>query len=276
LDFIECFKNLYRTVKLTAMITTQILKHSTRVNHAFFTREGGVSKGLYGSLNCGFGSGDHPGNVAINRSRALNRLTGDGELLTLYQVHSSNVVIVEEAWLQKDAPKADAAVTRNPGLALGILTADCVPILLADGGANAGSGVIGAAHAGWKGALAGVVEATVEAMVGLGAQASNITAAIGPSIHQDSYEVGPEFRDRFENSNPANGNFFTSSDRVGYFKFDLVAFVGNKFDALGINFETTGEDTYSDGVRFFSYRRSTHLGEEDYGRGLSAIILADR
>ena len=272
MDFIDCFKNSYRTVKLTAMITTQILNHSTRVRHAFFTRKGGVSKGLYGSLNCGFGSGDHPDNVAINRSRALTRLIADGELLTLYQVHSSKVVIVEEAWLQKDAPKADAAVTRHPGLVLGILTADCVPILLADGGA----GVIGATHAGWKGALAGVVEATVEAMVRLGAQAPNITAAIGPCIHKDSYEVGSEFRDRFLSLNPANGNLFTSSDRVGHFKFDLVAFVGNKLDALGIAFETTGEDTYSDSVHFFSYRRSTHLGEEDYGRGLSAIVLADR
>lgn len=258
------------------MITSQILKRSTLIHHAFFTRAGGVSQGLYGSLNCGFGSKDNPDLVAVNRSRALGRLTGDGELLTLYQVHSSNVVIVDEAWLQSDAPRADAAVTTCSGLALGILTADCAPVLFADGSANAGSGVIGAAHAGWKGALAGVIEATVEKMVGLGAQTSNITAAIGPCIHKKSYEVGSEFRDQFLSLNPINGNFFTSSNRDGYFKFDLVGFVGSKLAALGIPFETTGEDTYTESTRFFSYRRATHLGEEDYGRGLSAIVLAER
>ena len=252
-----------------------MLNQSARVRHAFFTRAGGVSQGLFGSLNCGFGSGDNPDHVAANRFRALSCLDGDSELLTLYQVHSPNVVIVEAPWKPVDAPKADAAVTRRPGLALGVLTADCAPVLFADVGANAGAGVIGAAHAGWKGALAGVVEATVEAMTGLGARTSHITAAIGPCIQQESYEVGPEFRDRFQDADPANGEFFVASSSDGHFMFDLPGYVAGKLDALGIAFETTGEDSCSDEARFFSYRRATNRGEEDYGRGLSAILLAD-
>jgi YfiH family protein len=253
------------------MITAKILNRSERVRHAFFTRAGGVSEGLYDSLNCGFGSGDNPDHVAANRSRALNRLGGDSELLTLYQVHSPDVVLVENPWQPDDAPKADAQVTSRPGLALGVLTADCAPVLFADSQA----GVIGAAHAGWKGAFAGVIESTVEAMTGLGAEASNITAAIGPCIQQESYEVGPEFRDRFLDGTPANRDFFAPSSRDGHFLFDLAGFVGRKLYALGIIFEIIGEDSYSDDTRFFSYRRATHLGEEDYGRGLSAILLAD-
>ncbi len=258
------------------MIKAQILKCSPRVHHAFFTRKGGVSKGLYSSLNCGLGSSDNPEDVAVNRSRAIDCLIKDGELLTLYQVHSPNVVIVEEAWLEINAPKADAAVTRQPGLALGILTADCVPVLFADGSANSGSGVIGAAHAGWQGAIDGVVEATVESMLALGANTTNITAAIGPCIHKESYEVGPEFLDQFLSVDPDNKTYFTPSNRDGYFKFDLVSFVANKLDSLGISFEIISQDTYSDDTHFFSYRRATHLGEQDYGRCLSAIVLADR
>ncbi len=255
------------------MITAQILNRSAQVRHAFFTRAGGVSQGLYGSLNCGFGSGDNPDHVAANRTRALGRLASDSELLTLYQVHSPDVVIVEEPWQPDNSPKADAAVTGRPGLALGVLTADCAPVLFADGEANGGAGVIGAAHAGWKGALAGIIEATVEAMTGLGASTSRITVAIGPCIQQESYEVGPEFRDRFQDADLANGGFFASSSRDGHFMFDLAGYVGGKLDALGIAFETTGEDSCSDSSRFFSYRRATHLGEEDCGRGLSAIVL---
>jgi YfiH family protein len=258
------------------MIKAQILEFSPRVHHAFFTRNGGVSKGLFNSLNCGVGSSDNPEDIAANRSRAIGRLIKEGELLTLYQVHSSKVVTVEEAWLNKNAPKADAAVTSHSGLALGILTADCVPILFADGRANSGSGVIGAAHAGWQGAIGGIVEATVESMLGIGAKISNIKAAIGPCIHKESYEVGPEFYERFLGIDPDNKIYFTLSNRDGYFKFDLVSFVANKLDALGISFETINEDTYSNNARFFSYRRATHLGEQDYGRCLSAIVLADR
>ena len=257
------------------MITADILRHSTRVKHAFFTREGGVSQGLYGTLNCGFGSSDDPDLIALNRSLALKCLVEEGELLTLYQTHSSNVVVVNKAWSPSDSPQGDAAVTRHTGLALGILTADCVPVLFADGYANSGSGVIGAAHAGWKGALSGVIEATVEAMVNLGANTSNISAAIGPCIHRTSYEVGKEFRDKFISLNPENVDFFTLSDRKGYFRFDLPAFIGDKLNKLGVSYESTGQDTYSDGARFFSYRRATHQGETDYGRSLSAIVLAD-
>ena len=258
------------------MITAQILKRSPRVQHGFFTRQGGVSQGLYSSLNCGFGSGDDPGRVSMNRARAVNGLTLEGKLLTLYQVHSTKVVTVEETWEQQNAPKADAAVTRLPGLALGVLTADCVPILFADGDANSGTGVIGAAHAGWKGALGGIIEETIKAMLALGAKTSNITAAIGPCIHNKSYEVGSEFRERFQTLNPTNSIYFKPSNRNGYFNFDLVAYVSNKLDALGIAFEDTGKDTYSDSTLFFSYRRATHLGEKDYGRCLSAIVLANR
>ncbi len=258
------------------MIKAQILKCSPRVHHAFFTRKGGVSKDPYSSLNCGFGSSDNPSNVAINRSIAINRLIKGADLLTLFQIHSSNVVTVKEPWQYNNAPKADGAVTKYSGLALGILTADCIPILFADGKANQGSGVIGAAHAGWQGAIGGVVEETVKAMLSLGAQTSNIIAAIGPCIQKKSYEVGPEFLDRFLNEDLGNEACFSPSDRDGYFKFDIVTYVGNKLDALGVSFEVIDEDTYSNDSCFFSYRRATHLGELDYGRCLSAIALADR
>ncbi|MBC8339240.1 MAG: peptidoglycan editing factor PgeF [Rhodospirillales bacterium] len=264
------------------MITAQSLNQSGRVRHAFFTRAGGVSQGLFGSLNCGFGSGDNPDHVAANRTRAMTRLVEDaGEvgravnLVTLYQVHSPDVAVVEEPWDPGDAPKADAAVTNRPGVALGILTADCVPVLFADTQANSGKGVIGAAHAGWKGALGGITEATVEAMRSLGAEPSRIRAAIGPCIRQDSYEVGPEFRVRFADADPANGRFFRPSTRDGHFLFDLPGYIGRKLDVLGIAFETCAGDTCADEHRFFSYRRATHRGEQDYGRGLSAILLAD-
>ncbi|NQV82433.1 MAG: peptidoglycan editing factor PgeF [Rhodospirillales bacterium] len=261
------------------MITAQTLKRSVRVRHAFFTRTGGVSQGLYGSLNCGLGSDDDPDHVATNRACAQARLAGDlsggAELVTLYQVHSPTVVCVEAPWRPGESPRADAMVTDRRGVALGVLTADCAPVLFADAEANSGAGVIGAAHAGWQGALAGVIEATVQAMIGLGAQPSRITAAIGPCIQQSSYEVGPEFRDRFEAADPANRAFFAASSRPGHFQFDLPGYVGNALAGLGIAFETTGEDTCSDEHRFFSYRRATHRGEKDYGRGLSAILLAD-
>ncbi|MBT3307745.1 MAG: peptidoglycan editing factor PgeF [Alphaproteobacteria bacterium] len=260
------------------MITAHALNSSSRVRHGFFTRQGGVSQGLYGSLNCGFGSGDNPDHVAANRANAQARLagdkTGDSELVSVYQVHSPTVVHVNEPWAPGDAPQADAMVTARPGVALGVLTADCAPVLFADANANAGSGVIAAAHAGWQGALAGVVEATVQAMIELGAKSGRICAAIGPCIQQESYEVGPEFRERFKDADPANGNFFIPSSRQDHFMFDLPGYIGRTLDGLGIAFETTGEDTCADEQRFFSYRRATHRGEKDYGRGLSAILLA--
>ena len=169
------------------MITSQALNGKSRVRHGFFTREGGVSDGLFSSLNCGFGSGDNPDHITANRSLAMRRLGLEGDdLVTLFQVHSANVVVVDKPWKPGQAPRADAAVTRRPGIALGILSADCAPVLLADSEA----GVIGAAHAGWRGALAGIVEATVEAMCVLGAERGRIGVAVGPCIQQDSYKVG--------------------------------------------------------------------------------------
>jgi len=269
LDSNEGYDDL--SYKVSAMITAKILNRSERVRHVFFTREGGVSQGLYGSLNCGYGSGDNPDHVTANRSRALSRLASDSELVTLYQVHSPDVVIVENPWSPGDAPTADGQVTSRPGVALGVLTADCAPVLFADGDA----GVIGAAHAGWKGALAGIIESTVEAMTGLGAEASNISAAIGPCIQQESYEVGPEFHDRFLDVTPAYRDFFVPSSRDGHFLFDLPGFVGRKLYALGLRFDIISEDTCANDTHFYSYRRATHRGEEDYGRGLSAIVLAE-
>jgi len=255
------------------MIISDALNRTKRVRHAFFSRLGGVSEGMFASLNCGFGSGDNPDHIAANRENAMRRLNPDlnaTELLTLYQVHSATAVVVEKPWKPGEAPKADAAVTKVPGLALGILTADCAPVLLAD----AAAGVIGAAHAGWKGALSGVVDATVEAMVGLGAEVNNIQAAIGPCIHQASYEVGAEFRDRFMDDDAANQDFFIASVRGGHFMFDLPAYLGRTMDRLGVAFETVGLDTCSDDQRFFSYRRATQRQEKDYGRGLATIILS--
>ncbi|MDA1091026.1 MAG: peptidoglycan editing factor PgeF [Proteobacteria bacterium] len=258
------------------MIVTETLNRSDRVRHAFFSRLGGISEGIFASLNCGFGSGDNPDHIAANRANAMRRLAPDlgldgGSLLTLYQVHSAKAVVVETPWKPGEAPQADAAVTKIPGIALGILTADCAPLLLAD----AAHGVIGAAHAGWKGALGGVVEATVSAMIGLGAEKDHIEAAIGPCIQQASYEVGAEFLDRFMDDDPANRDFFIASSRDGHFMFDLPAYLGRKLDHLGVAFETVGRDTCADEGRFFSYRRATQHREKDYGRGLAAILLRD-
>ncbi len=254
------------------MITAPSLKRFARVRHGFFTRRGGVSEGLFESLNCGFGSGDNPEHIAANRRAAMGRLGfEDGELLTLYQVHSADVVVVEEAWKPGEAPRADGAVTRVTGLALGVLSADCAPVLLADEEA----GVIGAVHAGWKGALAGVAEAAVEAMRGLGAEAGRMAAVIGPCIQQASYEVGPEFRARFVDAEPLSGDFFIAASRQGHFMFDLPAYLARKLGALGVAVETVSDDTCADESRFFSYRRATQCREKDYGRGLAAIVLSE-
>jgi len=254
------------------MITAPSLKRFARVRHGFFTRRGGVSGGLFQSLNCGFGSGDNPEHVAANRGTAMRRLGfEDAELLTLYQVHSAEVAVVEAAWKPGEAPRADGAVTRLPGMALGVLTADCAPVLLAD----AEAGVIGAVHAGWKGALAGVAEAAVEAMRGLGAEAGGITAVIGPCIQQASYEVGPEFRARFRETDPSSGDFFVAAPRDGHFMFDLPAYLARKLGRLGVAVEMVREDTCADENRFFSYRRATRRREKEYGRGLAAIVLKE-
>ena len=254
------------------MIADAALAALGRVRHGFFTREGGVSGGVFASLNCGFGSGDAIGKVAENRRRAMGRLgVAADALATLYQVHSAEVVTVDQPFAQGAAPRADALVTRTPGLALGILTADCAPVLFAD----ARAGVAGAAHAGWRGALSGVTEATIAAMERLGARRADIAAAIGPCIAQESYEVGPEFRQTFLSADAANDRFF-SAGRGDRFQFDLPGYVAHRLAAAGIG--TVGRiaaDTCAESELYFSYRRVTLDGGKDYGRDLSAVALAD-
>lgn len=242
------------------------------ISHAFFSREGGVSGGIYASLNGGQGSEDDAGRVHENRSRMAAALGVEPErLITAYQIHSPDVVVAEAPWTRETRPQADAIVTRVPGLAIGISTADCGPVLLADPRAR----VIGAAHAGWKGALTGVVDATVAAMERLGAERSRMVAAIGPMIRQPSYEVGPELVARFQASDENNERFFAPSTREGHAMFDLAGYVASRLDRAGIErVEDLGLCTYAD-PRFFSYRRATHRGEPDYGRHISAIALSE-
>ena len=241
------------------------------VRHGFFTREGGVSGGLYASLNVGLGSDDIRDHVVENRRRATASFgLSAGALCTLHQVHGRAVVRVDRP-LGDERPKADALVTATPGMMLGVLAADCAPVLFADPVA----GVIGAAHAGWKGALAGVTDATIAAMEDLGAQRRDIVAVIGPCIAQVSYEVGPEFPAPFIADDGANVRFFGQSSRTGHFLFDLPAYLRARLDAAGIAMAADmGLDTRADDQRFFSYRRATLNGEPDYGRQLSAIALA--
>jgi polyphenol oxidase len=253
------------------MLTTGPLNDLPAVRHGFFCRGGGVSEGLFTSLNCGYGSGDDAEKVSENRRRAMAQIDIEGDrLVTAYQVHSPDVVEVRKPWAREDAPKADAMVTRERGLVLGVLTADCVPVLLAE----AGAGVVGAAHAGWTGALAGVVEATVAAMRALGAEPKRIVAGIGPAISQRSYEVGPEFPARFLAQDPRNADFFCPGAREGHFQFDLKGYVARRLAIAGLTtIQTLPCDTCAEDDRFFSYRRACHRGERDYGRGLSAIYL---
>ena len=252
------------------MITLDALT-AENVRHGFFTRAGGVSEGIFASLNCGWGSSDELRHVVENRARVAKTLgIATSSLVTCNQVHGSCVVTVERAWERSDQPRADAMVTRARGLALGILTADCVPVLFAD----AAAGIIGAAHAGWRGAIGGVLEATIEAMTGLGAKRPLIHAGIGPAIAQASYEVGPEFPAPFLAQDSANAVFFRSMSDSGRYHFDLPAYVGDRLRRLGIaSVGHTGGDTAAEPERFFSYRRSRLQGEPDYGRLLSAIAL---
>ncbi|MEO0621098.1 MAG: peptidoglycan editing factor PgeF [Pseudomonadota bacterium] len=238
------------------------------VSHGFFSREGGVSVGLYASLNGGPGSRDDASSVSENRSRIAAHLGGT-VLVSTAQVHSDQVVTVSQPW-GEDRPNADAMVTDRAGIALGVLTADCAPVLLAD----TQSGVIGAAHAGWKGAVGGVLEAVVDAMVRLGASKETIAAAIGPTIGQAAYEVGPEFVERFLDDDPDTAQFFAGG-REDRAQFDLPGYVRWRLAASGVEASWTGHCTYSDQARFFSYRRATHAGEADYGRLVSAIVLRD-
>jgi YfiH family protein len=235
--------------------------------HGFFGRAGGVSEGIYASLNCGLGSGDLPPLIAENRRRVRAAL-GVATLNTLYQVHSPAVVTVTEGW--ERGPEADAMVTAVPGIALGILTADCAPVLFADPAAR----VIGAAHAGWKGALGGVLEATLAAMEALGAQRQHVVAAVGPCISQANYEVGHEFFERFRQADIGNKRFFIASDRPEHHRFHLEGYCATRLALAGVdNIEQLSACTYARAADFFSYRRATHRGEKDYGREISAIAL---
>jgi YfiH family protein len=253
------------------LIEAPQLSAHPNIRHAFFTREGGVSEGIYASLNGGVGSQDDPERVAANRARMCAQLgLPPDRLVSLYQVHSADVVTVEAPFAAAMRPKADAMVTRVPGLALGIATADCGPILFAD----AENGVVGATHAGWKGALTGVIDATVAAMQALGARRDRIVAVLGPTISQASYEVGPDFVARFRTEAPGMERFLGTGTRPDHAQFDLPGFILARLAKAGID-EATSLDlcTYADPQRFYSYRRTTHRGEADYGRLISAIAL---
>jgi YfiH family protein len=252
------------------MLASPLLSAIPGLRHAFFTRDGGVSGGLYASLNGGTGSSDDPGNVAENRRRMAEQLGVTPEnLLTVWQIHSPDAVVASGPW-PGERPRADAIVTRTEGLAIGATAADCGPILFVDPNAR----VIGAAHAGWKGALTGVVESTVAAMEKLGAERSGIVAAIGPLIRQHSYEVGGEFVERFIEADAENAMFFLPATREGHAMFDLAGFIRMRLENAGVlMIDDIGVDTYSD-ERFYSYRRSVHRNEPDYGRHVHAIALA--
>lgn len=253
------------------MILARTLAALPRVRHAFFTREGGVSEGIYASLNGGSGSKDDAAHVAENRRRMTDALNASA-LITAFQVHSATAVAASAPWTRETAPRADAVATKTPGLAIGVTVADCGPILLADGEA----GVVGAAHAGWRGALDGIIEAAVAQMEELGARRPRIHAAIGPLIRKESYEVGPEFVARFLEADPDFAGFFAPSPRAGHALFDLPAFIAVRLEQARVgSIEDLALDTYSDDARFFSYRRSVHRAEPDYGRLIAAIALAE-
>lgn len=253
------------------MIEAHNLSTIADVRHGFFTRRGGYSHGVYNSLNCGYGSDDCRETVTRNRvhvARSLGLVVD--QIVTVHQMHSPDVVTVTGPWFAQDAPEADAMVTNGPGTALGVLTADCAPVLFADREA----GVVGAAHAGWRGALAGVCEATVEAMEALGAGRRHIAAAIGPAISSRNYEVGPEFHDAFMEKDSGSARFFGPSERRGHFMFDLPGFLLRRLNAAGVgSVEWCGKCTYAEEEDFFSFRRTTHREEPDYGRQISAITL---
>lgn len=240
--------------------------------HGFFGRRGGVSTGIAAGLNAGLGSGDEPDAIAENRSRAIHAVMPGSQLLGLYQVHSADCITVTDPWENEDRPHADAMVTDRPGLLLGILTADCAPVLLADPEA----GIVAAAHAGWKGAIGGVTDNTIAAMVALGARTARIRAAIGPCIAKPSYEVDDKFREFFLGDDPRNHCHFESG-RAGHWQFDLESYVATRLERAGIaSTVRLGLDTYADQDRFFSFRRATHRGEPAYGRQISVIGLESR
>jgi purine-nucleoside/S-methyl-5'-thioadenosine phosphorylase / adenosine deaminase len=253
------------------MLQAASLSALAGIRHGFFTRDGGVSDGIYASLNGGNGSDDIPAKIAENRARMAAALgVRPDRFVTAYQIHSPDVVTIEQPWPPSQRPRADAIVTRAPGLAIGVTTADCGPVLFADDRAR----VIGVAHAGWRGAFTGVLEATIAAMQACGADRRNITAALGPMIRQPSYEVGPELVARFTAADTANQRFFKPSARAQHALFDLPGYIAARLAGAGIDrVEDLGQCTYGDAARFFSYRRATHRGETDYGRHVNAIAL---
>jgi YfiH family protein len=242
-------------------------RHLAGLPHGFLGRRGGVSTGLYTSLNVGLGSSDDRAAVIENRHRASEAVMPGAQLVTLHQIHSATVVTATGAWPDDARPHADGVVTDQPGVLLGILTADCVPVLFAD----AERGIVGAAHAGWKGALAGITENIITAMIDLGASRTSIVTAIGPCIGRASYEVSDDFAQVFERSDPANERFFTAG-KAGHHYFDIEAYVIHRLSAAGITqIDPLGLDTYADPECFFSYRRTCHAAEADYGRQISLI-----
>ncbi|MDX1736785.1 MAG: peptidoglycan editing factor PgeF [Alphaproteobacteria bacterium] len=259
------------------------IQHASLINpsikHGFFTRRGGVSQGIYQGLNCGSGSSDNKDHIEENRKKVAQALGKEANhLLSLYQIHSNEVYILDDApnlaiWNSMDRPKADAIVTRRSDVALGILTADCGPLLFSD----PNNKIIGAAHAGWKGALTGIIENTIDAMISLGAEKSNIHVVLGPCIHQPSYEVSGEFRSTFVDQDKNADTFFDPGKRAGHFQFDLPAFILRKLESMNVgSFGNVNKDTYPDSENFYSYRRTTHNKEADYGRQVSAIAIDDK
>ncbi len=254
------------------MILAPALAGLPRIRHAFFTRDGGVSLGVYATMNGGQGSKDDPAHVAENRRRMAASLEAS-TLVTAFQHHSATAVAATEPWTREHAPRADAVVTKTPGIAIGVTIADCGPVLFADGNA----GVIAAAHAGWRGAFEGIVESTVAKMEELGAKRANIAAVIGPLIRQPSYEVGPEFVAHFRAANASFEKFFKPAARDGHAMFDLPGFISLRLEQARVGtVQDLRLDTYTDDSRFFSYRRTTHRSEPDYGRLIAAIALAEK
>lgn len=255
------------------MIESDALAALPGIRHGFFGRKGGVSTGLYAGLNCGFGSGDDPARVRENRSRAAALLgLGEPQLLSVYQIHSADAVHVTQGWTRETQPKADAMATDRPGFGLGVLAADCAPVLFADARAR----VIGAAHAGWKGAFDGVLETTLALMERLGARRERVVAAIGPCIGAANYEVGPEFRARFVSADPDNARFFEPAARAGHAMFDLPGYAAERLRMAGVGrIDELGICTYAAPEAYYSFRRATHRSEPDYGRNLSAIALSE-
>jgi hypothetical protein len=252
-------------------LRSSLLSDLPAIRHGFFGRTGGASSGVYASLNCGYGSGDDLELVRQNRAAVARDIgTEEPRLLTVYQVHSADAVCVEQPWAREHAPHADGMATNKRGIALGVLAADCAPVLFADEEA----GVIGSAHAGWQGAFKGVIEGVVAQMERLGARRSAIRACVGPCISQANYEVGPEFVDRFLATSPGHASFFVPSVKAGHSMFDLPAFVLHRLRQAKVGrAEILPACTYADGDGFFSFRRTTHRQESAYGRNISAIML---